>query len=339
MVCGNLCPAGSAFIMDAIFRMPDGTSYSCEQADVAVQYTLDSQMCAEFKSAAFSVCCNITNNNGTVWDILVNNSDSSLFSQALESVNVDKLLDDYYGTFTVFAPNDNAFESEERLGIYSNNLFAWREHLTNALLNHIVSGLALTFADLVAIVDDGADFRLTTLANEILIVDEDTKITVSGGLFRFSNRTIASAEIVSSNGVVHVINDFLATTWYEQTIADILEAATILDWGLSVLYGLLSQASLLEDDALTEISLNGTTLLAPSDDAYQLEADGPGADDTELLYLVVESNIHPDDLQNGTSLALSTRHPTAEIWLSVNETGALRYNGASLEEVIFANNG
>jgi hypothetical protein len=80
-------------------------------------------------------------------------------------------------------------------------------------------------------------------------------------------------------------------------------------------------------------------LLAPLDVAYQLEADGPEADDTELLYLVVKSNIHPDGLQNGTSLALPTRHPTAQIWLSVNETGALRYNDAGLEEVIFANNG
>ena len=109
---------------------------------------------------------------------------------ALEAAGlVDALKAD--GPFTVFAPTDDAFAALPEGTIEA--LLADIPTLTNILLYHVVEGQVLA-ADVV------------TLSSAPTLLGEDVTITVENGTVRINDATVIITDIVTTNGVIHVID-------------------------------------------------------------------------------------------------------------------------------------
>lgn len=100
------------------------------------------------------------------------------------------------GPFTVFAPTNAAFEKLPEGTVESLLLPENKAKLTSILTYHVVPG-ALKAEDL----EDGQ--TLTTVQGETLTVSK------KGGVVMINGATVTTPDVVSSNGVTHVIDTVL----------------------------------------------------------------------------------------------------------------------------------
>ena len=100
------------------------------------------------------------------------------------------------GPFTVFAPTNEAFAKVPKATLDNLMKPAMKADLAKILTFHVVPG-ALMAADL----KDGQE--LTTVQGQKL------KVTVKDGSVMIGGATVTIADVVSSNGVTHVINGVL----------------------------------------------------------------------------------------------------------------------------------
>ncbi len=100
------------------------------------------------------------------------------------------------GPFTVFAPTNAAFGAVPKATLDNLMKPAMKADLTKILTYHVVPG-ALKAADL----SDGQE--LTTVQGQKL------KVSVKGGKVMIDGATVTIADVVSSNGVTHVIDGVL----------------------------------------------------------------------------------------------------------------------------------
>jgi len=112
------------------------------------------------------------------------------------------------GPFTVFAPTDTAFSyvpAETTSALMQDEN---RELLQTVLTYHVVSG-KITAADLMnQIKANGGSYTATTVAGKPLtfrIMDGKVKIADAKGTLS----TVTNADVMQSNGVVHVVNSVL----------------------------------------------------------------------------------------------------------------------------------
>jgi uncharacterized surface protein with fasciclin (FAS1) repeats len=98
------------------------------------------------------------------------------------------------GPFTVFAPTDAAFAKVP--SDLLNSLLANQEQLRAVLTYHVVAGRVLA-ADVV---------RLTTART---VQGENVRITTSGGAVRINDANVVTADVLASNGVIHVVDTVL----------------------------------------------------------------------------------------------------------------------------------
>ncbi len=98
------------------------------------------------------------------------------------------------GPFTVFAPTDDAFAALPAGTIEA--LLADIPTLTNILLYHVVDGKVLA-ADVV------------NLTSATTLFGEDVTITVEDGVVKINDATVIITDIVTTNGVIHVIDTVL----------------------------------------------------------------------------------------------------------------------------------
>lgn len=131
----------------------------------------------------------------TVMDVVADSEDH----ETLEDAMVAAMLDDDLreeGTFTLFAPNDDAFDDLDPEAVA--DLFADPTgELAELLQYHVVSGTALS-TDL----NDGDEF-VTLEGNSVVISINDTEVMVN-------DATVIDADIETYNGVVHVIDRVLS---------------------------------------------------------------------------------------------------------------------------------
>ena len=127
---------------------------------------------------------------GTIVDIAVADGRFETLVAAVQAAGlVETLQGD--GPFTVFAPTDDAFAA-----LPEGTLEALLEDiptLTDILLYHVVSG----------------DVRATdvvTLESAVTVMGESVTITVEGDSVRINDSLVIIADIVASNGVIHVID-------------------------------------------------------------------------------------------------------------------------------------
>ena len=189
-------------------------------------------------------------NNSTVVDIIVNSSDHNTLETAVIQADLAVTLSGD-GPFTVFAPTDAAFNALPN-GVLD-NVLADNNVLTAILLHHVHSGNALS-TDL----SDGME--VPTLNDDILTV------SINGEVVMIDMATVTVADIIASNGVVHVIDMVLLPETDDQTVMSIIAN---------------SPAHSILEEALLAAELDGTlsgdgpfTVFAPSDDAFDGLPDG-----------------------------------------------------------------
>lgn len=180
------------------------------------------------------------------------------------------------GTFTVFAPTDDAFNQLPEGTIDS--LLADKEALTDVLLYHVLDSIVYA-EDVVAL--DGQIVQ--TIQGQYLDIAAD------GESVMLDNAQVIITDIMASNGVIHVIDTVLLPE--TRTIAEIASETE----GFSTLVAALEAANLVE-------ALNGEgefTVFAPTDDAFAAlpegALDGLLADidalTNVLLYHVVDGKV------------------------------------------------
>ena len=220
---------------------------------------------------------------GSVVDIIVNSEDRNTLETAVIQANLAATLSGD-GPFTVFAPTDAAFDALPD-GVLD-DVLADNDVLTAILLHHVHSGNALS-TDL----SDGME--VPTLNDDILTV------SIDGEVVMIDMATVTIADILASNGVVHVIDMVLLPATDDQTVMSIIANSPV--------HTNLEEAILAAELDVTLSGEGPFTVFAPSDDAF----DGltPGALDlilanteqlTDLLYNHVHSgNVLSTDLSDG----------------------------------------
>jgi uncharacterized surface protein with fasciclin (FAS1) repeats len=224
---------------------------------------------------------------------------------------VDALKGD--GPFTVFAPTDEAFADFESAN--PGVLAALNEDELAAVLKyHVVAGAAVESS---ALKDDQV---FVTLNGSPVLVD------LTGGV-KVSDAEVTTADVVASNGVIHVIDKIILPP-----TDDIVETAAAAGM-FETLAGALTAA-----DLVTALKGDGPfTVFAPTDDAFdELEAvpSGDALKDV-LLYHVVSGAIGSGDLTAGDVSTLLEGKD-----LTVALSGGVTINGANVTTAnIIAKNG
>lgn len=140
--------------------------------------------------------------------IVANASKASNLSTLVSAVQAAGLVETLSGTgpFTVFAPDNAAFEKIPAATLQSLLTPAMKDDLTKVLTYHVVAG-RLTAADLTAQAQaNGGRVELDTVQGGKLTVNvnADGSVTLTdaaGGTSR-----VSQADVLQSNGVVHVVD-------------------------------------------------------------------------------------------------------------------------------------
>ncbi len=206
----------------------------------------------------------------TTFDIIADSPNHNTLEQLLVDNNLDQVLND--GTFTVFAPTDDAFSNIDTSGLTA-------DEVTNILLNHVITGsflstdLSTGYASTNATVDGN---------NYSIYVDTENGVLLNG------SSNVSNADITSDNGTVHVVDQVI-------TLPSLATFVTA-DSQLSTL------ETALTDSGLVNTIENGIfTVFAPTDNAFS-GATLP-TNDAEvsnlLLNHTVLGNVLSTDLSNG----------------------------------------
>ncbi len=134
----------------------------------------------------------------SISQIAIENPDFSILVEAVTAAGLLTAIE-APGPFTVFAPTNAAFEAAlAALKLTKEQLFANTELLTAVLTYHVFSGKVLA-ADVV-----GLNGQEVTMLNNLKV-----KVTVEGETVKINDATVTTADLVASNGVIHVIDKVL----------------------------------------------------------------------------------------------------------------------------------
>jgi len=189
-------------------------------------------------------------------DIIATSPDHTSLTAALEATGLDENLQNPSAEFTVFAPDDEAFDNlAAALDLTIADLLAL-DNLDEILLYHVldseVSSSAITNGDIVTPLND---------ANTI-------KLTATGDGAVFANQAqVNAADLGADNGVVHSLDAVILT---DETVVDVA-----IDNGFTSLTAAVVTAELLP--ALTD-PFAELTVFAPSDAAFADLATALGTD-------------------------------------------------------------
>ena len=252
---------------------------------------------------------------GTVVDIVVNSEVHNLLEAAVLEADLAETLSGE-GPFTVFAPTDEAFIAlAEALTLAPEDLLALPE-LADILLYHVVGATALS--------TDLSDGQMVTTLN-----GADVTVTINETGIFINDAQVIVADLVATNGVVHVIDAVLTPPVPTNTVVDIIvnsDVHTILE------------AAVLEADLAGALSGEGPfTVFAPTDEAFAALADALGATAADLLalpeladillYHVVGATAFSTDLSDGQMVATLNG---AEVEVSIECDGSIFINDAQV---------
>ena len=137
--------------------------------------------------------------SGTITNVADTNGNFSTLVAALQTANLDTVLADASGNFTVFAPTDAAFTALlNDLGITAAELLASPD-MTDILLYHVIVGAEINAAAATAIA-----------GNTVTMENGDSLALSSINTELFANLSgIIDADVDASNGIIHVIDTVL----------------------------------------------------------------------------------------------------------------------------------
>ncbi|MEM6376597.1 MAG: fasciclin domain-containing protein [Bacteroidota bacterium] len=245
--------------------------------------------------------------NETVVDVAIDNGFNTL-TDAVVAAELLPALTDPNGTYTVFAPTDDAFAA---LGDVVNTLLQDPTgDLQNILLYHVL-GAEVAAADVASGV-----VQPLSMTNTLKLTKRSADDTI------FVNQAqVALADIDGGNGTVHVID---AVVLPGETVADVA-----IDNGFNTLVAAVTAAELLP--ALTDPA-GSYTVFAPTEDAFgalgdavnTLLQDPTGDLQDILLYHVLGTEVAAADVASGVVQPLSM-------------TNTLKLTKRSADDTIFVN--
>ena len=195
---------------------------------------------------------------GSIAEVAAENGNFTILLAALTEADLaSTFANDEAGPFTVFAPTDAAFEALlVELDLTAAELLAL-PNLGDILAYHVTEGSVLFSA--------AAGLDVIPTLNGMPIAQDDGVLD--------DRATIVSADIVASNGVIHVVDRVLLPT---KTIADI----AVADSRFSTLVLALTEANLVGAVADATADL---TVFAPTNDAFGAALDVLDLTAAELL--------------------------------------------------------
>jgi uncharacterized surface protein with fasciclin (FAS1) repeats len=218
----------------------------------------------------------------TIMDVIVGSPDHTTLETAIITAGLDAALSGP-GPFTVFAPTDAAFAALPD-GVVDALLADPSGDLTDVLLYHVL-GASVASGDLT-----NGQFATTLHGDSV-------EVTISGSEIYINDALVTAADIMTDNGIVHVID------------AVLIPGSTVYE----VVAGSPDHTTL--EVALTAAGLQGTlsgpgpfTVFAPTDAAFAALPDGviddllsdPTGDLADvLLYHVLDSKVLSSDLSDG----------------------------------------
>ena len=262
----------------------------------------------------------------TIMDLVDATTDLSTLRTAIDAAMLRETLNGD-GPFTVFAPTNAAFAEldEDVLAFLLENT----DELVKVLTYHVVSGTVLS--------TDLSNGDVTTLNGGDVTVD------LSNGVM-INNATVSTADVMASNGVVHIINKVLIPENLElPETRNIVEIASETP-SLSILVEALS----LFPDLVDLLSTEGTnTVFAPDNDAFValLEAIGqselsevPESVIRNILeyHVITGSAIASTDLTNGQTAATASGE---EISVVIDGNGVFISGSQVMTPDVAASNG
>lgn len=226
--------------------------------------------------------------NQSTFDIIANSPDHTVLEQLLRDAGLDQVLDSE--TFTVFAPDDDAFAGVDPANFTT-------EELTNLLLNHVVNG-SVPSSNL-------STGYIQTNAVETYSGDENNLnlyVNVENGVVLNGVSTVSLPDLSASNGVVHVVDAIVSLP----TVVTF--AAT--DPNFDTL-----EAALTQEDLVGVLSGSGDpapfTVFAPTNNAFgnflaAYDSVNDASDllaldtlDQILLYHVLSGAVRAGDINDG----------------------------------------
>lgn len=130
----------------------------------------------------------------TIVDVAAGNPDFSTLVAAVQAADLQGTLSGE-GPFTVFAPTNAAFEALPAGLVDALLLPENKEVLTQILTYHVVPGEVMS-----------TDIQPGEVAT---VEGQDLTIAVDGGTVTVNGATVEKADIETSNGVIHAINEVL----------------------------------------------------------------------------------------------------------------------------------
>ena len=222
------------------------------------------------------------------------------------------------GPFTVFAPTDQAFTDA---GINLNDFDTPEENqtLTDILLHHVISG-SVPSADI-------KDGMMATMVN-----GDKVKFGVSSGAVTVGSAQVTTADVLASNGIIHVIDTVLMPP------SDIPSTAQTTGIHNSLV------AAVIQAELLTTLQGPGPfTVFAPTDQAFTDAGINLASLDTPegkatlsdiLLYHVVASDV---PAKNVTDCMLADAANGQKLSFTVGDTVMVNDANITLTDVISSN--
>ena len=190
------------------------------------------------------------------------------------------------GPFTVFAPTDDAFTAAG-IDLDSFNTDDEIATLVDILTYHVLAGAVNSSQ-----VTDG---MTATMLN-----GDEVTFTVTGGTVMIGDATVTTADVMASNGIIHVIDMVLMPP------SDLVDIPTVAQ-GTGIHDSLV--AAVVQAELLTTLQGDGPfTVFAPTDDAFAAAGIDLAALDTDegkatltdiLLYHVVSGSVASSALTDG----------------------------------------
>jgi len=232
----------------------------------------------------------------------------SILVQALTKADLATTLDKS-GTYTVFAPTNDAFKALfTKLGVSGIDQLS-ADALRPILLYHVLGTKAVSTglsSGYVSTLSPALGGRFVSL-----------KVDVSGGVKLNSATAVTTADIMASNGVIHVIDKVLLPP----TVADLAVANS----SFTTLVSALSGAGLVP--ALSNPT--GTfTVFAPTNEAFAQLASLPEDLKPILLYHVLGSTVYANGVTTGYAKTLST-YMDYPMDLYLNTTSGVKINNSA----------
>ena len=221
-------------------------------------------------------------------DIPTNAQNTGVHDSLVAALAHAGLVDDLQaqGPFTVFAPTDDAFAAA---GIDLTTFDTDEENATlvDILLYHVVSGSVEA-----AQVTDG---MTATMLN-----GDDATFAVADGVVMIDDATVTSADVMASNGIIHVIDKVLMPP------ADLVDIPTVAQ-GTGIHDSLV--AAVIQAELLSTLQGEGPfTVFAPTDEAFTAAGidlvaldndEGKAALTDILLYHVVSGAVPSSAVTDG----------------------------------------